>query len=240
MATALKSYRGLLGILAAGIVFIALLIWWVGPAIVRLAIIDERRNLPFTQLSFARAEDLDVYRARFQKPLASLVASEQGVMLDSYHLVHVIDGEQADEWPILNRTDMLQATDLVNLVTGSPYRLMQRYVDGLELLQLGGFVVPASNWRKCIVVIISQSLTGTGPDSLLPVVSLIDPAQGQLVWDTPVIATQFNAGWDRVVVVDFAEVDVALNWLRSAQMVNARAISSSKSKRLATIVFKRD
>jgi hypothetical protein len=226
------------GLLLAGAV-VLLLVWWIGPGMVNLALFDAQRNQPYTHLEFARGVEDEVFRARYEVPLAGLVASEQGVLVDSFELVHLLHGRTEDEWQSLSRLHMNQAKDLVQVMTSSPYRLMQQVDADLEVRALGSFAPPVDNWRPVLVVMLGQTPATALLDPLAPMTSLLALGSGRLAWDASLTAFHSDARWDRMVVLDFADTQQALAWLRHADVSTARALSNARCNNLTVAVYQR-
>ena len=79
-----RNFRFVVTGLAAVGLIVAGVVWWLGPNLLHLALLNSQRTEPFTVLSFVRGLQDDVYAARYQHPFAALVASEGGVLLDDY------------------------------------------------------------------------------------------------------------------------------------------------------------
>ncbi len=232
------------------VVLLSALAWWVGPALINLAVLDDRRDLPYTHLDFVRIDNAEVYQARYRMPLAGLVASEEGVVAQDYQLVHLMYGKSRDAWSRFALVQMNQAKDWVQVVTAGPYRLMLEALNKgvaedahqsrtVDTLHLGSFDVPNRVWRESLVLFMLQASDETQTDPLAPMLNEISTGDGRLVWDTPVLVTGSGAEWQRVVVVDFANPDSALAWLRQPQMLTAHALSNARSTSLAIAVFQR-
>ncbi len=232
-----------MGVLTIAMVLIAGIAWWMGPNLLHLALLNAQRDEPFTVLSFARGPEPQVYNSRFRTPLAALVASEGGALVDDYRLRHQLTGERRHTWQFLTRLQMQQARDVVQVVTGSPYRLMQQQVPGLQQHLLGSFQPAAANWRRVVVIWLlghSDSLTDGAEDPMTPIFEQLSAGSGRLVWDASLTAIAEDAPWQRVVVVDFAREIEALAWLRSMDVNTARAVTNARVRGLALGVFERE
>ena len=212
---------------------------WVGPQLINLAFFDAQRDQPYYLIDFVRGQPQEVYTARYQQPLAGLLASESGELLAGYHLSHLVEGELADEWAYVNRLRMEHARDLVQVMTSSPYRLMREHTQGLENAQLGSYVEAQAQWRDVLVVWLVQSRAGAPEHPLASVQAELEQGNGRVVWDAPASALNGGMSWNHVFVVDFASAPQAFTWLRQIEVQTARALANARADRLALAVYLR-
>ena len=232
-----------IGALTVGIVIVGGIAWWLGPNLLHLALLNTQREEPFTVLSLARGAEPQVYSSRFRMPLAALVASEGGVLVDDYRLRHQFTGERRHTWDYFTRLQMQQARDIVQVATGSPYRLMQQQVPGLQQRLLGSFETAEPNWRQVALIWFLRNFetATTGPDDpMAPVFEQLPSGSGRLVWDAPITAIDEDASWHRLVVVDFEREAEALAWVRSVDVAAARALTNARVRKLALGIFVRE
>jgi uncharacterized protein (DUF1330 family) len=232
--------RGLIlfvGLMLALVVVLGIGIWWLGPTLAHLAFVDARRDQAYVVVDLARPEDLDRHAARYGLPLIELVRSEEGELIGDYRLSHVMSGRVDDEWQRMQLYRFTAATDLVQVLTSTPYRVMFEQIEGTGSLKLGSFDLPKDAWRPAVVVwLVDQRDAGT-LDPLRELVALAEGAEGRLVWDAQVDAVERPGTWNRVVVVDFPDTETALAWLRSDTAATERTLSRSRVEGLALLVF---
>jgi hypothetical protein len=229
--------RGLawfVGLMLALGVLLGVGIWWIGPTLTNLAFVDERRSQAYVVLDLAR-DAKDSYRARYSLPLAELVLSEAGEVRDQYQLDHMLTGRVADEWRFLRLLKFSAATDLVQVLTSTPYRVLEESVEQNDVLKLGSFTMPVAGWRPVLVVWLVASERAVDPLGAL--IASAQSEQGRLVWDAKVDAIESQPRWDRVVVVDFADTATAYAWLRSDATDTERTVSRTRVADLALIVY---
>ena len=229
------------GVMAALLVALLIGIWWMGPKLTRLAFFDGKSDEPYVVVEFARVakEDEERYQSRYLGPMTDLVVSEAGVSEPLYTVTHVMEGRRADEWTHLRRLLFPAAADLVQVMTGAPFRLIKQSLAAESVMQLGSYSVESSRWRDVIVVWLIAGAQSS--DFMQPLLVAAAQGGGRVVWDAPV--ELFEPGqrqpWDRIVVVDFDATQQALAWLRAPQIETERAISVARTDELSLLVYER-
>lgn len=213
--------------------------WWIGPQVVHIALFDAQRSEPYLIMDFVRpAQDsaAAVLESHYQQPLSGLIASEGGVMLGAYRLVQLLEGTRADEWSHLNNFHLSRAQDLAQIMTSSPYRMITRG-DQVTSFTVGHYFANPVRWRAGLVVWLVQASSEQDSDPLTPIIETLTPTQGRLVWDkTPHLYHQESA-WDRLLVIDFPSAELALAWIRQADVATTRVIASAKARRSMVAVY---
>lgn len=235
-----KSFGIFAGLMVAVVVLVGLGVWWVGPNLVNLALFDAQRDEPYAIVDFVRSDSEDVYQARYVQPLAGLLASEGGELLGAYRLAHLLEGSVEDEWAFLNRLQVPQAQDLVQVMTSSPYRLMRDNIPELDSVQLGSYQIPVPKWRQVLVIWLVERREDALVDPLTSITAELSVGDGRVVWEAPVSALTDSMTWNHILVVDFAAESEAFEWLRDMDMETARALANAQAKRLALAVYARE
>jgi hypothetical protein len=230
--------RGLawfVGLMVTVAVLLGVGVWWIGPSLARLAFLDERRAEAYAVLDLAQDPSPQAFLARYSNPLAELVRSEDGEVFDQYQLAHVFTGRISQEWQFLRLMKFAEATDLVQVLTSTPYRVLAEGLQETPTLKLGSFTVPRDDWRPVVVVWLVQSNQSLDPLGALIASALQSDAR--LVWDAEVDPIDTPTSWNRVVVLDFADQVRALDWLRSDATATERTLSQTRVEDLALLVF---
>lgn len=228
----------ILGLVLALMGLLVAVNYWVGPKLVDLAIFDPARDQPYLLLDFARGPDPDVYTARYQAPLSGLVASEGGVFLGGYQLSHLMTGRGEDVWPYLNHFHMARAQDVVQVMTASPFRLLQQHIPLVESTQLGGYLDAPPRWGEAVVVWLVERHR-QGGDPLQPIREVLALGPGTIAWDADIDNLSGAAGWQYLMVVEFASEQAAMSWLRHTEVATARSLVNGNSRQLAVAVYAR-
>jgi len=215
--------------------------WWLGPNLLHLALMNDQRDEPFTVLSFARGLSPQIYEARYLTPLAGLTTSEGGVLVDGYRLRHQLDGQRAHTWQYLARLQLQQARDVAQITTASPYRLLTD-LQNLQQRLVGSFTPATQAWQPVLAVWLLQNFE-EGPvqpgDPMAPLLEALAAADGRLVWDAALTPIEADVPWQRMLVVDFASEQQALDWLRGPDVRTARSLVNARVQNLALALFTR-
>ncbi|MCR9262001.1 MAG: DUF1330 domain-containing protein [Pseudomonadaceae bacterium] len=224
---------------AAGVLSIAG--WWIGPQLVQIALLDERRDQPYLLLDFVKTsgeQDEAYLLSHYQQPLTGLIASEGGVPVGAYTLVQLFEGTRADEWSHLNNFHLSRAQDLAQVMTSSPYRIIAGN-GRVENFTLGHFSAQAVRWRAGLVIWLVRASEHVAVDNLAPVLATLEGTSGRLVWDKAAHIYHREQDWDRLVVLDFPSAEDALNWMRDPEVATARVIAGAKARRSMVAVYGR-
>lgn len=219
----------------------SMLSWWLGPNLMHLALMNDQRDDPFTVLSFSRGLQPQVYDARYFTPLAGLVTSEGGVLVDDYRLSHQLDGQRQHTWQYLGRLQLQRARDIAQVTTASPYRLL---TDLPELQQrlVGSFTPAVESWQPVVAIWLLQEFEDTESQSADPMAPLLEElgnGSGRLVWDAALTPIEEDVPWQRMLAVDFASEQEALDWLRHPDVRTARGLANARLQNLALGLFTR-
>ena len=213
-------------------------VWWMGPKLAHMAFLDAQRSEPFVFLDLARFRDAGVHRARYDGPVQELFASEGGVAMAEYALVHLVQGRRSDEWESLTAWHMDRAQDLVQAMTSEPYRLALDSATS-HVLKIGSYEVPKEDWRPGIVVWLGASREGALGSPFVNVLERLEASNGRVVWEAAVDSVAQPAHWSDILVIDFEDDHRALGWLRSEEMAIVRDTTNAGLRDLAVAVYAR-
>jgi hypothetical protein len=214
-------------------------IWWIGPTLVELAYVDERRTEPMIIIELARGPTaaFDAYDGVFDE----LLIAEEASVLGRYKQVHAIYGPAGKTYDRMTGIRMAAGGDIVQVMTTSAYRQAAAEFKALpasELLKLAGFTAATEPWRDGLVVWLVEEREGVRRP-LLDISAAVANSTGRVVWDSEVQPLVSEVDWNRALVVDFASSQAALSWLREPGMVDAVAIANSRAGELALMVMQR-
>ena len=130
------------------------------------------------------------------------------------------------------------ATDLVQVLTSAPYRLLVDHSDAHEKLKFGSFAVPPEQWQPAVLVWLVAEPTGDA-DPVGPILDRLEGNDARLVWDARLDVLASTAPWRRMVVVDFPSQSQALSWLRRDDITTERTLSHARVTQLALLLFVR-
>ena len=235
-----KSFGILVATVTVIIALVSAGVLWVGPELVNLALFDSQRHQPYALLSFTRGQSAEVYKVRYQQPLAGLIASESGELLAGYRLSALLEGATADEWDYLNQLQVGHARDLVQVMTSAPYRLIHNPTPAFQDMQIGSYKLPQNDWQSAVAVWLVETRGGSALDPLEAVVAQLKLGNGRVVWNTAVTPLEGEGTWDRIFVVDFATEVLAYAWLGDIEVETARSLANAEVRRLALAVYVRE
>ncbi len=214
------------------------IVWWVGPQLVWLTFFESRSDRPYALMQFSQGEAS--LTARFRDPFAGLVLSEGGETLAKFPTHHLMEGRRADEWDGLGVHKLPGGRALVQVLTSSPYRLMVDQQENMSLLQLGSAQLPLhEDIRPALVVWLVEARPSTTLDPLSGVLANVPGSGGRVVWDVAPDVVNSSIEWDRLLLIDFADVPTALSWLRSTDLRVERAVTRSRAHSMALGVYGR-
>ncbi|XOV82272.1 MAG: hypothetical protein ACFHXK_15590 [bacterium] len=220
---------------------LAVAAWWIGPQLVHIALLDDKRDQPYLLLDFSRTADVrgdDYLHSHYQAPLTGLITSEGGVAVGSYQLVQLFEGTRADEWNYLHNFHLSRAQDIAQVMTSSPYRLIADDAS-VQHLTLGHFAAQPERWRAGLIIWLVRRTQHGPADSLSDVLARLEGTSGQVVWDRAAHSYQSAQAWDRLVVLDFPTAQAALTWMRDPEVATLRVIAGAKVRQSVVAVYNR-
>lgn len=226
--------------LAIGIaVIVGGVLWWIGPSLANLAFFDSRRSEPYVVIEFLRAAH-EPLQNRYVAPLQQLVNSEGGQAMASYQLQHVANGRSRDEWNRVVFYQIPQAQDVAQIMTSSPYSLMQDSISELRAIRLGTYASSSqAEWQDTLLVFLIVPRQTAQLDPMSSLLADATASAGRVVLDAQVNALDSEVAWQRMLVMDFASQRQALDWLNSPAMVTERDIVNSANREFAVLLLQR-
>lgn len=210
--------------LAALLVAAAGGVWWLGPGIVTLALDETRRNEPYHLLHLAASEEAET--PRYVGRFSELSRAEEGELVWRGGLDRLLDGRVRDEWTELMLFEFAGGGNFVQLVTSAEYREL---TGDKHLLLLGTQTPPQALAQSAIVLLwlIESPEADSTPASIDSVLANLDGFSGSVIWDTPVDNLRETDGWNRIVLIAFADVAQAEAWYREPLTVTERTLAGT-------------
>ena len=223
---------------SAGIVLLlAGAAFWVGVPLVNLAFFDERRDQPLMVIELLKTSDTDLRQARYQTPMAELLASEGARLQVAYQMNHLMDGNVADEWRYLNLISVPRAADFVQVMTSESFKLLQEQRGISASSRLGVFHAAGEQWRPALVVWLVKTRQSDALDPFAETLPLWQTMQGRVVVNQPLLLLDNDSRFDRVLIVEFPSVQPALTLLRSPQMRTLRSVVNGAVDHMALALY---
>ncbi|MEM9623594.1 MAG: hypothetical protein AAF993_18255 [Pseudomonadota bacterium] len=214
-------------------------LWWIGPSLAHLAFVDDRRADPYLVAEFLRGP-VEPLQTRYIAPLQQLVTSEGGQSLAAYQLQYVANGQTRDEWPRLVFYRIPHARDVAQIMTSSPYGLMQDSITGLQAMRLGSYANSAHDeWQNTLLIFLVIARESTQLDPLTGLLAAATGSGGRVVLDAQIDPLDAEPPWQRMLVMDFPSDKVALDWLNSTAIGIERDLTSSANRDFAVMLYKR-
>ncbi|MFW6093601.1 MAG: hypothetical protein ACODAC_06455 [Pseudomonadota bacterium] len=230
----------LLGAAAAAVV------WYVGPTLAGIVIDTERRERPYYLLALLpesatrAAAGERSYRARF----ASLAAEEGGAPVWLGEQAQPVEGTHVLDVAAAQLIEFDSGGSLVQLLTSSAYRDLRGAADAPRTRLLGTAVQPAQvTAGSAAVLVLYEHDVDAAEDAPLGApgeagwLKLVPRYGGALRWQADVDGIRDAAGWNRLLLIEFANAADARGWLDDAETMTERAIAGQYVDELAVLVL---
>ncbi|MEZ5559114.1 MAG: hypothetical protein R3E86_11330 [Pseudomonadales bacterium] len=225
--------------------FSALGVWLIGPSVAAIAFDGERRDNPYYVVRLVSAPlggaQTDV-AASIRRTFLELAGNDEGSLLWQSGALDVVQGSVLRQLLHAQLIRFPRGGLLVQMLTSSGYRAMERQLGGLDVQLLGSVETPPqfSPERTQILVLLrlrdpvqSQPLGVPGESGWL---GNVPSFGGQTLWQTPITVLRGAGGWNRLLVLEFADEHQARAWLEDPQTVTEQAIAE-RNLREALIVL---
>ncbi len=197
----------------------ALVGWWAGPAMLSLAVDDERRGAPYYLIHLLPQGDVAGYFQSF----AELLRAEEAQLLWRGGVQALHAGGLRDEAVDVALIEFVEGGGVVQMMTSSGYRELT--ADGAPVL-LGTTVAPAPIARdEALLLWLLDTADGADGAALEPLAESAREFGGQIVWSVPVDALGGERSWDRVLLLAFPAAGALTRWLDAPGTATNRALA---------------
>ena len=205
-----RAFSGFLLFLLALCITFAAGVWWLGPAVVSLAVDGERRAAPYYVLHLASVPE-SVDSSGYFERLRQLVGEEQGQLLWRGRLAAVHSGRLTDERDDLLIYEFATGGDLVQMLTSATYRDL---ADQAPSMLLGSILPPAAMAQDETLLVWLLDLREAsqnpderhiGPTNLDRVMQTALRFDGQVIWSAPIDPIAGDANWNYLVILGFPD-----------------------------------
>lgn len=216
MNRSLTTFLTFLVLLAGGG---ALLILWVGPAVVSLALDDDRRSTPYYLIHLLDTPDASAYFQEFSQ----LLREEQAQLLWRGSLQALHAGRSRDEMADVTLLEFGAGSSVVRLMTSSAYRDLTSRVHPVLI----GTAVPPGPIAQdeTLILWLLETVEEAELDALTGLTRSAGEFGGQLIWSVPVVLLEGDRQWNHVLLLAFPDADAVASWLADPATATARALT---------------
>jgi uncharacterized protein (DUF1330 family) len=196
-----------------------LLAWWVGPAMISLALDEDQRSSPYYLIHLLDVEDTGSYFQDF----GSLLREEEAQLLWRGSLQALHSGRTRDEIGDVALLEFGAGSSVVRMMTSTAYRdLTARR----RPILLGTDLPPGPIARDETLVLWLVELVEGGDVAELETLGKSAGAfMGQLIWSTPVAVLEGDRRWNHALLIAFPDGERLAEWLESPATATARALA---------------
>lgn len=245
-----RSFAAFLWFLLALCVTFGVGVWWLGPAVVSLAVDGDRRSTPYYVVHLASVPDGTDSSGYFQQ-LRQLVREEEGQLLWRGALTTMHSGRLADERDDLLVYRFAAGADVVQLLTSAEYRDLAAAVPPLllgtptqpEVLEEKGALLlwllrlREEKQADSLSEAVAAGVAGAAPAALASVFATLGPFHGQMVWQAPVDVVAGQVDWNTLVVLAFPDSNAASAWLADSRTATELALARKAVSAQALLEF---
>jgi len=212
--------------------------WYLGPAVVSLAVDEDRRDSPFYLLHLTAIPG-GAESSPFRSELTELVTADGGQLLWRAATIQLLEGRVQDEWQNLQLFEFARGGDFVQMLTSTGYRQLRAAHPLLLRLALGTSEAPDGIVSSGAAVL---SLFRVDEDSAefargaRELASNLEQFEGSLIWEAPLVDLDGDVGWNRVMVFEFPRVDAAQRWVRDPTTMTQRALIKRGTSGMVTLI----
>ncbi len=212
--------------LATFLVFLCLLIgaagllaWWAGPALVSLALDEDRRSMPYYVIHLLDTEDAGTYFQTF----GALLREEEAQLLWRGSLQALHSGRTQDEINDVALLEFTAGSRVVQMLTSSAYRDLTART---RPVLLGTDVPPGPIAHDETLALWLVELVEGGDVGVLE--TLGDSAEdfrGQRIWSAPIAVLNGDRNWNHAILMAFPDSRSLAEWLEAPSTATARALA---------------
>lgn len=215
MNRSLVTFLLFLCLLAGGA---AVLVWWAGPAMVSLALDDERRNAPYYVIHLLDAEDTAGY---FQK-FGGLLREEEAQLLWRGSLQALHSGRTQDEIGDVALIEFGAGSSVVRMLTSTAYRAL---TTADEPILLGSALPPGPIAQdESLVLWLVEVVEGGNVAELEALGATANEYRGQLIWSAPIDVLDGSRRWNHALLIAFPDASALSAWLTAPATTTDRAL----------------
>ena len=219
-----------------------LVVWWVGPTILSLALDDKQRNEPYHLLHFAALKpgERETYARVYQTPMQQLVIDDGGQLLWQADTLQVVEGSVRDEWSQVVLARFPRGAEFVQMITSSQYRQISS-ANPAERVVVGIREAPDDFAQDAAIVLYLYQLDEGAANEfqlMTPKMLNLDQYGGQVVWETEISVLEGEIeNWDRLIALQFETIGRAESWLRDPASVTERAIARRNMQQVVILLL---
>ncbi|MCZ6619639.1 MAG: DUF1330 domain-containing protein [Gammaproteobacteria bacterium] len=216
--------------------------WFVGPAILSLALDEKQRNEPYYLLHFAALKPgvKEDYTRAYEAPMQRLVVADGGHLLWRADMLQLVEGSVRDEWTQVVLVRFPRAAEFVQMITSSEYRHISA-ANPVERVVVGIREVPDDLARDAVIVLYLFRLAEAAADGFRGMArKMVNLEQygGLVVWETAISMIEGKTeNWDRLIALRFETVERAESWLRDPVSVTERAIARRNMQQVVVLLL---
>jgi uncharacterized protein (DUF1330 family) len=209
-------------------------VWWLGPSVVELALDEDRRSEPYYLLTLTDSSQGGDY----VRDVAALARNEGGEMLWRGGLERLLDGRVADEWQDAVLFRFSAGGGVVQMITSPEYRSLAR---GRKVMLVGS-AEPVGDVATRSVAVLglleSRDDDQASTDAVAGITARLADSGGALSWNGPMDVLAGDAGWNRGLLVTFADERQAEAWFRDPGVETERALARKVFERQAWLLLR--
>jgi uncharacterized protein (DUF1330 family) len=214
-----RSLLGFLLFLTALIAGFLLVGWWVGPAMVSLALDEERRSTPYYLIHMLGEEAPQSYFQQF----VTLLREEEAQLLWRGGLRALHKGRSRDEVADVAFIEFSEGGGVVQMMTSSSYRDL---TESAVPILLGTEVAPGPIARdETLILWLLQLADGADKQSIEQLTAAAARYDGQLVWSVAVDGLEGGRPWNHILLLAFPNAASVEDWLADPQTATDRALA---------------
>lgn len=195
------------------------LVWWVGPAMVSLALDEDRRGAPYYLIHLLDTEDPSGYFQDF----GQLLREEEAQLLWRGSLQALHTGRSRDEVTDVALLEFGEGSSVVRLMTSSAYRDLTRHV---QPILIGSEVSPGPIARdETLILWLLETAKGADQSALTGLTSSVADFGGQLIWSVPADMLGGDRQWNHVLLLAFPDESAVTGWLADPATATDRALT---------------
>lgn len=196
-----------------------LLVWWVGPAMVSLALDDERRDAPYYLIHLLAESDSSGYFQQF----GQLLREEEAQLLWRGTLRGLHSGRSRDEMADVALLEFQAGAGVVRMMTSSAYRSLTKTA---QPVLLGSARPPGPIAQdEALILWLLETVEGADLAVLDGIGESAGDYGGQLIWSESVDVLEGDRPWNRALLIAFPDGAAVTAWLADPGTATDRALT---------------